>query len=373
MRIRILPYSAAYDDAVRALSARLHAGIAGAPFSLFSMHDLLPKADERRPDDEFFLAADENQTVRGMYILRHQDFWIGDRRARIAYYKLPISEGIVDRAYSPVGVQLLLDALQRQPLLYGLGMGGYEERLPQLLIAAGWRMLTVPFFFHVVHPAVFLRNIVHLRRSALRARLFDLLAATGFGWLGIKTLQTLHRPLFRGAAETSATVDRFAEGIDDLWETCKARYAVCALRNRAVLDVLYPAANKRFMRLEVRRRGRLIGWAVLLNTQLSHHKYFGDMRLGSIADGLADPADAPAVVACARQALERAGADLIVSNQSHRAWQSALRACGFLPGPSNLLLGTSPELTRLLRVNGRDVPLHEMYFNRGDGDGPINL
>jgi hypothetical protein len=373
MHIRILPYASSYEDALRAFSARLGAGMAGAPSALLNMNDLLPKADARRPDDELFLAADENQTVRGMYILRHQDFWIRDCRQRIAYYKLPVSEGVINRVYSPVGVQLLLDALERQPLLYGLGMGGYRERAAQLLVAAGWRMLTVPFYFRVIHPAVFLRNIAHLRRSALCARLFDVLAVTGLGWLGSQALQAIHPPRPRETAVTGETVARFGAEADELWESCKTHYAVCAVRNRAVLDILYPADNKRFMRLEVRRQGRLIGWALLLDTPLTEHKFFGNMRLGSIADALAAPADAPAVVACARQALLDGGADLIVSNQSHVAWQKAMRMCGFLRGPSNFLLGTSPQLTRLLRADGREVPLQDMHFNRGDGDGPINL
>ncbi|MGA2065610.1 MAG: hypothetical protein ABSG86_11600 [Thermoguttaceae bacterium] len=373
MRIRILPYAAAYQEAVRAFTARLHAGVAGSPASLSSIRNLLLSAEDCRPGDEFLLAVDENQVVRGTYILRHQEFWIGDRVARAACYCLPVSEGIVDRAYTSLGVPLLLDALRRQPLLYGLGMGGYHERLPQLLAAAGWRMITVPFYLYIAHPDRFLHNIAYLRRSPLRARAFDLLAGSGLGWLGIKAFQALHRPRARSAPVGSETVGRFSEGIDELWETCKSRYALCAVRNRAVLDLLYPAANERFLRLEVRRGRRLIGWAVLLDTQLARHKYFGDMRLGSIADCLADPADAHTVVACARQVLEDAGADLIVSNQSHGAWRRALRDCGFLQGPSNFLLGTSRELTRVLRGDGRDMPLDQMHFNRGDGDGPINL
>jgi hypothetical protein len=59
--------------------------------------------------------------------------------------------------------------------------------------------------------------------------------------------------------------------------------------------------------------------------------------------------------------------DLIISNQSHTAWTEALRANGFLQGPSNYLLGASKPLSALAD------PLSECHINRGDGDGPVNL
>ena len=48
-------------------------------------------------------------------------------------------------------------------------------------------------------------------------------------------------------------------------------------------------------------------------------------------------------------------------------WWKALRADGFLEGPSNFLLGTSPALTKLA------ASVSEVHVNRGDGDGPVHL
>ena len=36
-------------------------------------------------------------------------------------------------------------------MLYGLGMGGYDQVITRMLSAA-WNMLAVPFYFRVVHP-----------------------------------------------------------------------------------------------------------------------------------------------------------------------------------------------------------------------------
>jgi hypothetical protein len=66
--------------------------------------------------------------------------------------------------------------------------------------------------------------------------------------------------------------------------------------------------------------------------------------------------------------LERRGVDLVISNQMHGAWGTALAESGFRAGPSNFLLALSPALAAQAGVR-QDL----FHFNRGDGDGPIHL
>jgi hypothetical protein len=68
--------------------------------------------------------------------------------------------------------------------------------------------------------------------------------------------------------------------------------------------------------------------------------------------------------------LVRLGADLLVSNQTHDAWNAALRRCGFVRGPSNFVFAASPAMRKIL---GTEENFGHMHINRGDGDGPINL
>ena len=332
----------------------------------------LAKTAGRRLYEEHFLAVDDGAAVRGAYGLKHQDFWIGGQTVSIADFWLPISEGVINKAYAVLATALLIDAQRRQPLLYGLGMGGYDEALVRLLAASGWRMFSVPFFFHVVHPAAFLRNITYLRRSRFGAVALDALARSGLGWLAAKTAQRLCRP--ETAQDSSITVENvaeFSDWVDSVWQSCKQNYGLSAVRDATTLRILYPSEENKYIRLKVLRRQRCIGWAVLLDTQLSGHKQFGHMRLGSLVDCCALPADAQAVVIAAREVLENRGVDLIVSNQSHSAWGKALDAAGFFRGPSNYIFATSPRLTSMLQAsNVRDADAH---LNRGDGDGPINL
>jgi len=308
---------------------------------------------------ELYVVKDDD-AVRGGYILRRHTFFVSRETQIAAHYRLPVSEGVIDRNYTSLGLRLVRDALARRSRLYVLGMGSWDRPLPRMLKAMKWRLCEVPFHFKVVRPARFLRNIRPLRTSALRRMAFDAAAATGAGWLGMKAL-SISRRLPR---ETMDTAPSFTGWADEVWQRSREAYPLIGVRDAATLERLYPPADPRFLR--VRAAG---GWALLLDTQMSDHKQFGDMRVGTIVDCLAPPRDAAAVTRAATSLLESRGVDLIVSNQMHAAWSQGLLASGFRKGPSNFLLGLSPEFAKLVAT----VPETEFHFNRGDGDGPIHL
>lgn len=372
MSITITEFTADHLEAVVHFNERLRSGGMHTQFPESSVPLWLPPAAGRPVYQEYFVALDDEAVVRGAYILKHQDFKIKDRVVSVGDFGLPISEGTVDRKYSNIASRLLFNAIGRQPLLYGLGMGGYDEAVARLFTAARWLMFTVPFFFKVIHPTRFCRNITTLRRSPPKRIVLDLAAWTGLGWLGVKTVQAIRGKRIAAAASvTVESVDEFGPWADDIWEACGDDYGMIALRSCDVLRVLYPREDPRFIRLKVYEGERLLGWAVMLDTQMSKHKQFGAMRVGSFVDGLASASDAGKVVSAATTHLERQGVDLIVSNQSHAAWCSAFSAAGFLRGPSNFLFGGSRKLAELLKSQG--VESDQIYLNRGDGDGPINL
>ncbi len=332
----------------------------------------LPRLPDSTIFRQLFLALDETATVRGGYCIKHQDYRIGDGVRSIGQIALPLSEGIVDRHYAQVGAQLLLHAIHQQPFLYALGMGGQDESITNLVRAARWRVITLPFYFRVLRPFVFLRNVRILRRSSLRRLALDGLALSGLGWLGCKAVNLVlscAAPSQRGL--TVEQVDEFSDWADDVWQASAPEYPYSAVRDAATLRILYPKDDPRFIRLKISEAGRWIGWAVLLATDLRNHKQFGNMRLGSIVDAFARPADADKIIAVAERLLRSKNVDLIVSNQAHGRWCQALRRCGFLTGPSNFLLATSRKLTELLDT--LKITNDSLYLNRGDGDGPINL
>jgi hypothetical protein len=163
------------------------------------------------------------------------------------------------------------------------------------------------------------------------------------------------------------TAPDFGSWADEVWDACHARYGAIGVRDRDTLNRLYPPDDARFLIWKAIRDGRVIGWTVGLDTAMRDDKYFGDLRVGSIVDGLAKPEDARAVVAASAKALGARGVDLVVSNQCHRAWGEALRQAGFLQGPSNFIFAVSKKLAGLIGQ------MDQVHINRGDGDGPIHL
>src|SRR5580658_4454085 len=191
MAIVIQPYRPEHEPAVAEFNQRLRQ--AGADenmvFYRWAEPRWLPRTAASRIYNEYFVAIDGG-IVRGGYALKTQDFFFPDGQVRsIGYYHHPLSEGIVNKAHTIIGTLLLRDAMQRAPLLYCLGMGGYENPLPQMLVRLGWAHCLVPFFFRVLNPSRFLRNMETLRSSASRKFLMDLAAFTGAGWAGSKLFQ----------------------------------------------------------------------------------------------------------------------------------------------------------------------------------------
>ena len=357
--------------AVRAFNARLRSGGLNMQFYESCLPHGLAKGPETSLYEEHFVALDQHNVVRGAYGLKHQDFWIGDHTVPIADFWLPISEGAVDRNYAFVAAALLLDALQRQPLLYGLGMGGYDEALVRLLKAAGWTMFSVPFFFRVVHTAPFLRYLTFVRRRPVTRWASTPWPSPGWEGWAYAACKCCHRRVPAPANVALEVVDDFSSWVDELWEQCKGQYGLSSVRTADTMRILYPNSEPRFIRLKFSVDSRPVGLAVLLDTMLSNHRQFGNMRLGSLVNCFGSAAYAASIVDLARDFLEARGVDLIVSNHSHAMWRQAFRQSGFLGGPSNFIFATSPQLTKLLQTGS--VQQADIHLNRGDGDGPMNL
>jgi len=368
--IHIQPYTEEWSKAVVEFNRRVRP--ANAPFQLpeTPARLWLSKQGDQKTYQEVFLAVEEG-CVRGGYTFKHQEFSIGRRILEVGMCRMPISEGIVDKRYSMVGVMLIQDAVRKQPLLYNLGIGNLEAVVARMALAMGWHVIrVVPFFFKVQNGFRFLRNIQYLKTTRLRHWLLDAAAYSGFGWAGARIADAL----LTGSGCQAVTVEQvgeFSTWADGIWQACLSRYSMVAVRDADVLNILYPPDNTRFIRLKLLDGRRVAGWAVLLDTVMADDKYFGNMRVGSIVDCLALPEDANTVMAAAARFLENRGVDLLLSNQSHPAWCQGLKMAGFIEGPSNFFFVASKALTKLL--NEIDPAGTGIHLNRGDGDGPIHL
>jgi hypothetical protein len=372
MHMRIVEYTDDWNDALAAFNARLDAGGSTFRLPLPPESNIAAQEGQAGLPQKQYLVIDQEDCVRGGYVLKFQDFWIAGEVATVADFRMPVSEAIVNRGYAQVAAGLLVNAQKRQPMLYGLGMGGFKEPIARLLRAAGWQMFSVPFYFQVIHPFPFFRNIVHLRKSPVNRFLCDFLAYSGLGWLSVGAAKVLRRRrLLKDGTIQAEIVEDFGPWADEIWQAAKPHYGFCSVRDAATLRKMYPRKLPNCVRLKISEGGRPIGWSLMMNTALSNHAYFGNMRLGSIVDCFAEPPNAAQVLYQSREYLVGQGVHLIVSNQSHRAWRSAFRRCGFVAGPSNVLFASSKALTEALERNC--VSPDDVHVNRGDGDGPINL
>jgi hypothetical protein len=369
LAIIIQPYLPEHESAVKDFNQRLLAGGAGADLVFYEHAEppwLPGLGGHPTLFNQFFLALDHG-IVRGGYALKYQDFeFQGGKPREIAYYHHPISEGILNKTYAAVGGLLLRDAMRRAPLLYCLGMGGYDRPLPKMLMRLGWGHFPVPFYFRVVHAARFVREMQALRSSAMRRFIMDLAAYSGAAWAVTASFHLFRRlRIPRSALCDVETVEEFGSWADRLWQEARMAYTMSAIRDAQTLRTLYPKTDNHFTRLRISRNGAAIGWAVVAERR-KNAKY-GSLRVGSILDCWAYPDNTIPVILAATRALHQAGVDLIVSNQSHKAWGAALETAGFIRSESNFIFAASKSLTELLR------PLKEtksqVHIVRADGDG----
>lgn len=370
MRLQIVHYADPHVTAVKSFNQRLADG--GTPFQFpeSPVPTWLPRRGDVPLYQELFVALD-GPAVRGGYALKSQPFDIQGARHVVAFLKLPLSEGTVDPRYALLGVQLLKDAEARMPMLFGLGMGGLDRPLPQVLKRMRWSVAECPFYFKVNRPFHFLRRIAVLRQRRSRRLALDAAACSGLGWVALKGVHAWRGRRAGRHPPASEVVADFSDWADDIWMRSRHAYSLVAVRDAAILRALYPASDPRFIRVCVLHAGQPVGWAVVLDTAMSDHKQFGTLRVGSLVDCLAVPGAEADTVAAATRHLEERGVDLIVTNQLHRTWGDAVLQSGYLSGPSNFGFAASPRLAAALEPFAREV--HRIHMTRGDGDGPIHL
>jgi hypothetical protein len=369
MAISIQPFDASRSQAIVDLNRRMAA--AGSSWQ-FPEHPA-PGSFEREEGSpvfqELFVAVD-GASVRGGYTLQHRPAAFRGEEQAIGTWYQPISEGSVDPRYSLVAIQLLRDAMRREPLCFGLGLEGPDSQLAKLAATLRCELRLIPFFVRIQNGQRFAREARYLRKRRRLARLLDVAAATHTAGLGValanRALQRVRRP---GADVRVERLTAFGPWADELWARCRDRYSFVGVRDAATLRRLYPE-RQRFRGVRVLRGDTTIGWAVLDSKRMSDDRKFGDLHLGRFADCFAAPEDADVVVRAAVDALAAEGVDVILSNQSHPAWCAALRRNAFLPAPSNFVFAPSPELAKRIRAidpEGRDV-----HLTRGDdGGGPL--
>ena len=195
---------------------------------------------------------------------------------------------------------------------------------------------------------------------------------SGLGSVAIHTAQWFRTrtPLDASRFKVERQLD-FGVCADTLWHETSGMYLLSAVRDATYLRCIYPQDAPPFHGLRITNSGETAGWAQVLDCKPKQSSYFGAMKVMALIDGVAPESTVAPLVAAALRIARENGADLVISNQMHQAWTGALRDNGFWQGPSNYLLALSNKLAALLEPLAECTPL--IHFNRGDGDGIVNL
>ncbi|HLY17341.1 MAG TPA: hypothetical protein VKR61_08955 [Bryobacteraceae bacterium] len=368
MKLEFTPYSASLIPACRAFNERLRRHC-NPPFLLPQDAPgtrLVPPGGIAWTQ---YLAVDGSGAVRGGVLLMDQRGWFQQRAVSLSNIQSPLSEGIADRAYSGVGLQMLKFVTERNPYAYAVGMGSEQNPFARLLLAAGWHVAPVPFQFSVIRAARFLREVAPLRRPRV-GWLARLAAGSGIGAAAVAGWRLAHRrsPL-RGYSIEPA--NGWPKELDTVWERCRADLSFSILRDAQTVADLHPESQSRLRPFLLRSGGQIAGWSASRVTAMRDSPIFGNLVVATILDALAPPEHLSALLTLTHAALCGLGADLIVTNQKHERWQQQFRRLGFLSGPSNYLLALSKPLASALRTE--PDAFGRVYVSRADGDGRIHL
>lgn len=371
MTLRLEPYANALIPALAAFNARLDAAGVDPGFRFGTAR---VAAGPREPSPvwrETLLVVDGDGMVRGGVMVHHHRATVAGATRQVVNLQLPLTEGIADSRHAAVGMWLMRAVLKRHPLAYCIGMGGPDQPLPRLLRALRWAVAPIPFAVRLHRVGRVVRGLPTVRRSRARRVLGSIAAVTGTGWLALRGLELRRR--FAGPAPRPLRADRVREWgawADPAWSAAAASYTFAFERSATSLPAVFPLTEERYHALRLMDGSRDVGWIVLISRQMRGSPAFGDLRVGTLLDGLVTPGYERAAVRTARRYLSGLGVDLSLMNTTCPLWGRALLTEGYLSAPSNYMLALSPALAE---ASAATASFDSVLVTRADGDGRLNL
>ena len=360
-----------HHDEIKDFNYRLKESGVNFQFPLFVSSDGFSFNKGAKIYTKNYVVVDANGIVRGGYILKYQKFSFHKKHITSVIFQLPLSEGLINKKYNDVSLMIFKDAFSRSDKLLTVGLGGLKNRFPKILRAFGWQLELIPFYFKIKNIKNFMQNITYLNDKPIINGIVKLSYFSGLLFLFLRISQ-IFKANVNSQLYSYEKFEKFEDWAEAIWENSKTKYLLIANRNTENLNAMYPANDNTLIRLKIILEKKIIGWCILKKTKLSNHKQFGNMYLGSIVDCLCLDGYEKILISCANDFLMESNVDLIVTNQSSKFFCSSLQKNGFLKGPSNFALALSEYFYKNI-PGGLKQNLSYFHFNRGDGDGPINL
>jgi hypothetical protein len=318
------------------------------------------------------MIAEDGREIRAAMLLYHHNVFIEGEKRDFCWADMPVSEGIIDRKYSLAIIQLMKRATAYQPFLMTMGVGTPEVEAFRFLVKLGWRWSLAPFFFYPVRVSKTLLGLRYFKERP-KLRYAALLGAFSGAGAGLSGLLSLRRRLASALSACQSSEESvFDYWADRIFKDALPEYAAAIRSDAATLNIVYPPDDPGYTRLRVRRKGSNedVGWIVVAIKQMKKNHHFGDLKVGTLADGFGRVADATELVDAGINYLAEAGVDIIIANFLHSAWARACRRAGMITGPSNYNLFVSPGGPLL---GEGSCPPQEIHVARGHGDGMVAL
>lgn len=368
MALRIRPTTNEMIPEVRAFNARMEAGGSSWKFYDTNIPDWLQSRPGAAAWREYVVAVDDKSAVvRGGFVLKQQMFLLSQSATLIGNVQGPVSEGLVNRKFAPLGALMLKDAMARQPLQIAWGT---SKQKAGLLTQAGWASCKFPLLLHVVNQGAFLRGNLIFRSRPKVARAIRVLTMMGLAQLGVSAAQLLlgaRSPSLTGVSVVEEA--GFGAWANEIWDGAAGQFKLIAVRDAAALSCVMPPDEwPDVIPLRVQRDDRTIGWAAIRDRSGVSDAMFGDLRMGSIVDMLSLPGEERVIAAAAASHLRRRGVDMIGVAASHPRWINAFRSTGFIPLADRRHFAASPALVEA--AGGIDELVQNSHLTLMDGDGP---
>ena len=314
-----------------------------------------------------YIARDQDDHVRGGMMCQEYPALVAGRTERVVNISAPISEGIVDSAYTFVGPLLIKHAVGRNRHAFVVGMGMASNPLPRLLKAMGWTIRVVPFYYRLIHAGRCLRHLRPVRTTRTRRLLGGIASRTGVAALGARIAHRPSTSAHRAAARfETEPIDTWDDSANAAWSAFAPGLSFGVKRTPDTLPFFYPLNGSGLRAWKLKRNGTSSGWFGMLVTRMSANEYFGDLTVATLTDCVGSAAAVEAATMIAVEHAKACGADILITNQQHVRVRESCAAAGWRPGPSNFLLATSRSLSEALHES-------TTYVTRRDGDGLVNL
>ncbi len=249
----------------------------------------------------------------------------------------------------------------------------------RIFTALGWRHVgTVPNQLRLLDAVALARRLdpARIGLSSRTGRYFALAKRTGAAtlgaWLGGGALRLWAATAARARGVTTQVVPDIAcwNGFDEadaLWARCAAKIAASVVRDGKRLRWRFAVAAERYIMIEGREAGALVGWVVLKRPSAEGDPRLGGLRVSPVVDLLFPPNRlevAASLLAAAEAHLRQTRlAEAMIASTPHAPTRRLLARLGYLEIGGNLHLIVHPS------VMSDPAPSFEAWWHaRGDGD-----